>query len=74
MTEEDFERIASIVGPDVGAAREALRAYYVGGTSKAAAAALAGVARSTVTQYVGRWDRAIEVLSAVNWEKIKTKK
>lgn len=74
MTEDDFERIASVIGPDIGAAREALRVYFVGGSSKAAAAAQAGVARSTVTEYVGRWDRAIAVLSTVSWAKIRSKK
>lgn len=74
LTEDDFERIASVIGPDVGAAREALRAYFVGGSAKAAAAGLAGVSRSTVTQYVARWEKAIPVLAAVRWSKIKIHK
>ena len=74
MNEEDFERIASVIGPDVGAAREALRGYFVGGMSKAAAATLAGVSRSAVTQYVARWEKAIPVLATVRWSKIELQK
>lgn len=71
MNSKDFDLIASVIGPDVGPAREALRAHYVDGLTKAKAAAQAGVSRATVTEYVNKWERQLAVLCDVNWKLIK---
>jgi transposase len=68
---KDFDLIASAIGPDIGAAREALRAHYVDGLTKAKAAAQAGVSRATVTEYVNKWERQLATLSDVNWKSVK---
>jgi transposase len=70
---KDFDLIASAIGPDIGAAREALRAHYVDGLTKAKAAAQAGVSRATVTEYVNKWERQLATLCEVDWKSVQRK-
>lgn len=71
MKEDDFELLASVIGPEPGAAQVALHAHFVLGMTKAKAANHAGVSRATVTEYVSKWERHISKLVQVNWRSVK---
>jgi hypothetical protein len=68
MSAARFEALARLLGPEDGPAHDSLRAYFVTSMTKAEAARSGGIARSTMTKYVAKWESKLALLAGVEWD------